>query len=312
MTIDFANVRVLLDDLRTAGRELFSRIIHLEDDSAPYRRLDTEHYWSQIDDVDQEFSAKLQSDLMKITRTIADSMRYSTLLTEADRRDLGTWIKSLRASLRLRRYRAWDTEVLHDEGVVLGVQPAGQSDSTPIHPLLALQRFELDVTNLLGLVDLLDVSPTLLTDEWRTNPQATAEYEPDSAFVMMQIDSANPQLEDLYNTIKKCFAQFGIKAVRADEIEHEGLITSKIMEKIKVSEFLIADLTGERPSVYYEIGYAHAINRKVIMFRKNGVKLHFDLAAYNCPEYSNMTDLESQLMRRLEQVTNRKPKSGGL
>ena len=308
MTPDFADTRTLLDELRIAGREFFNSGMYLEDDSGPFIDLDADHYWLKLDDTLQETSTELQSALMQATRTIANSMKFSTLLSEADRRDLGTWTKSVRASLRLRRYDAWDPEVLHDEGVVLGIQPAGQSDATPAHPEHARRNFERDIANLVGLVDLLDVPPILSTDEWRANPQATAEYEPDSAFVMMQIDPLNPELEDRYNAIKDCFGQFGIKAVRADEIEHEDVITDKIREKIRSSEFLIADLTGERPSVYYEIGFAHALNRKVIMYRNSGSKLHFDLAAYNCPEYSNLTNLKSLLVNRLEQVTNRKPK----
>ena len=309
MTPDFADTRTLLGQLKTAGCEFFNSITHLEDDSDRYANHEADHYWSQLDEIPQETSIKLQSDLIQVTKTIANSMNQSILLTEADRRDLGTWTKSVRASLRLRRYYAWDTEVLHDEGRVLGVQPAGQSDTAPLHPTQAYRSFERDISNLLGLVDLLDVPAILSTDEWRANPQATAEYEPDTAFVMMQIDSGKPELEDTYNAIKGCFAQFGIEAVRADDIEHEDVITRKITERIKVSEFLVADLTGARPSVYYEIGYAHALNRKVIMYRSSGTELHFDLAAYNCPEYSNLTDLKNQLMRRLEQVTNRRPSS---
>ena len=307
MTPDFGDTRTLLDQLRTEGREFFDSIMHFEDDSRPWETLDADHYWSKLDNTLQATSLRLQSSLIQITKAIANSMKYSTLLSEPDRRDLGTWTKSVRAALRLREYSAWDTEVLHDEGVVFGVQPAGQSDTTPVHPVEAFSSFERNATNLLGLLDLLEISPVLSTDEWRYNPQATSQYEPDTAFVMMQIDPEKPELEDLYNAIKECFAQFRIKAVRADEIEHEDVITEKIIERIRVSEFLIADLTGERPSVYYEIGYAHALNRKVIMYRNSGEKLHFDLAAYNCPEYDNLTDLKTKLMRRLEQVTNRKP-----
>ena len=309
MTPDFANTRTLLEDLSTAGGEFFSSVMHLREDCDTFPRLDADHYWSQLADTLNATSFRLQSDLMGVIRTIANTMRYSTLLSEADRRDLGIWTKSVRASLRLRKYAFWDPEVLHDEGVVLGIQPAGQSDATPAHPEQARRSFERGIAGLVGLVDILDVSPILSTDEWRANPQATAEYEPDTAFVMMQIDPQKPELEDICNAIKECFARFGIEAIRADDIEHEDVITRKITERIRVSEFLIADLTGARPSVYYEIGYAHALNRKVIMFRSSGAELHFDLAAYNCPQYSNLTDLKNQLMRRLEQVTNRRPTS---
>ena len=206
---NFADTRTLLDQIRTAGRTFFDSAMHLEDDGGLFVSLEADHYWSQLDSTFHEASTGLQSDVMRAIRMIANSMKYSTLLSEADRRDLGISTKSLRASLRLRTYAVWDPEVLHDEGVVLGIQPAGQSDDKCAHPEQARRSFERDMTNLGGLVDLLDVSPILSTDEWRANPQATAEYEPDTAFVMMQIDPTKPELEDIYNTIKECFAQFG-------------------------------------------------------------------------------------------------------
>ena len=309
MTLDFQDLRLRIDQLAKESDEFFASILDFDDyiSSADSQRAD--RYWSQLDDSHQDCSIELQAALMSVIRTIANSIKHSTLLSEADTRDLGNWTKSLRASLRLREFHTWDTEVLHDEGLVLGVQPAGQSETNPVPPRKARQGFARDLANLASLVDLLDVSPTLATETWRSNPQATTDYKPNSAFVMMQIDPQTPELEDLYNAIKDCFTQFGIQALRADEIEHEEIITNKIIEKIKSSEFLLADLTGERPSVYYEIGYAHALNRRVIMYRRSGERLHFDLAAYNCPEYSNLTELKNRLMRRLEQITNRKPAS---
>lgn len=304
MTNDIASMRLIIDELKTYGDRYFHGISNVKDDYE-YYKSDADHYWSKLDETDEKMSAELQSKVLLVVKRIANCITQSSLLTEADRRDLGAITKSLRASLRLRRYQAWEANLLHDEGEILGIQQAGQSDDQPIHPKEARRHFERDMLELQNIIDLLEISPSVPIDHHRRNPQATIEYNPGSAFVMMQIDPQNPDLEDLYDAVKDCFQEFGISARRADEIEHEGVITSKIMEEIKSCEFLFADLTGERPSVYYEIGYAHALDRRVIMYRRSGTRLHFDLSLYNCPEYKNYSDLRTQLRKRLRNLTNR-------
>ena len=113
---------------------------------------------------------------------------------------------------------------------------------------------------------------------------------------------------DLSDAVKEVFAKFDIRAIRADDIEHEGLITQRILSEIKAAEFCFADLSGSRPNVYYEVGYAHTLSRRVILFRKKGTGIHFDLAGYNCPEYVNLGELKQKLTARLRALTNREPK----
>lgn len=126
-----------------------------------------------------------------------------------------------------------------------------------------------------------------------------------TAFILMAMDSNNPELEDVYLAIKDVCSAYGINAYRANDIEHQDRITDLVLSEIKFCEFLIADLSHERPNVYYEIGYAHAFNKRPILYRKSGTKLHFDLSVHNVPEYKNITELRNLLTKRLEAILGR-------
>lgn len=154
----------------------------------------------------------------------------------------------------------------------------------------------------------------------RTVPATTAQISPQSkplpssvantAFILMWMDPHRPELVDVHETVRSVFAEFGVRAIRADDVEHQETITEIVLDNIAKAEFLIADLSGERPNVYYEIGYAHALGKRPILFRRTGTPLHFDLSVHNVPEYSNLSELRDLLRKRLIAITGRDPTSG--
>ena len=209
------------------------------------------------------------------------------------------------ANIRFHQYRHHGVYIHHDQDVVLGVDPPSHLERPFQDAAEASQRFDEAATEILDLIDLL--SPT---DIVQSSSSDTSRYRPNTAFIMMAIDNRKPELEDVKNGIKEVFKDFGIHAITADEIEHDGAITDRILDEIEASEFLIADLTHERPNVYYEIGHAHARAKRVILFRKKGTTVHFDVAHRKCPEYENTTELKTQLRKRLEAITNKRSPTG--
>jgi nucleoside 2-deoxyribosyltransferase len=72
-------------------------------------------------------------------------------------------------------------------------------------------------------------------------------------------------------------------------------IIDDIHGKIQTCGFVIADLTIGRPNVYYEVGCAMALGKKLILTSKKDREVHFDLAGYNRIEWSGSENLKKQL-----------------
>jgi hypothetical protein len=109
---------------------------------------------------------------------------------------------------------------------------------------------------------------------------------PGRAFVVMQFSS--PFNEIYEEVIKSVCHEFGIEAHRADDTYGPGLIIADVVREIIDSEFVIAEITPANPNVYYEIGYAHAINKPTILLADSKIeKLPFDISGFRALFYEN-------------------------
>ena len=267
-----------------------------------------DYYWSHMPaDLIAEADSLIER-IISIGQKIALIFKKSLLVDDADLREIPILVKKMRSVIRLKRLYYSQPDVIHDEGTFLGFQPATQEeiDIESHNPEFPKMLYNSSSISLMKILQLADNHGAISTAEFSNQITPAQKYRPNSAFIMMWMDAAQPELEDLRDTVCSTFDNFGIKAVRADDIEHEGIITQRILDEVRTSEFLFADLTGARPNVYYEVGFAHALGKRVILFRKKGTGLHFDLAVYNCPEYENLRDLKEKLTKRLENITNKK------
>lgn len=266
-----------------------------------------EHYWNQLTPELQQTADTLTGRTLSTCASLAESARASALAGPEDVRDVKVAAKTMRAALHLRSYQYAEADVIHDEGTVLGLRPASQSEGSGLTPENAAAEFKTCIQTLGAVLRLVEASSQDLPVATLATSVPPAKYRAGTAFIMMWMDPKHPELTDVADTVRSVFRSFEVRAVRADDIEHEGLITDRVLNEIRSAEFLFADLSGMRPNVYYEIGYAHALGKRVILFRKSGTGVHFDLAGYNCPEYENLRDLKEKLSRRLISLTNRNP-----
>lgn len=299
-----------IESIKEQGVEFFEKASETIDgctySSDQYGKVEKDEFWNLIEESNQKLAKTIIQKVLNETPLIAECARLTPYLSQTDQIELGHAIKGIRAALRLRKYRYWGPEILHDEGYVLGVEPAGQSNDDGISADKAKSIFLECYDRIIGIVELLNpITIETAKDNILVTGQSKTTFKPNTAFIMMWMDEKNHELEDIHNTVKECFKKIGVEAERADDLEHDSKITEEIIEKIKSSEFLFADLSGARPNVYYEVGFAHALSKRVILFRKKGESIHFDLAGYNCPEYKNITDLKKKLSKRLESMTGK-------
>src|SRR6266705_2419167 len=94
-------------------------------------------------------------------------------------------------------------------------------------------------------------------------------------FVLMPFDSS---FDDIYKFgINAAADEVGAYAERVDEQMYSGGILDRIFNQISKADAIIADMTGRNPNVFYEVGYAHALGKVVLLLTQNTDDIPFDL-----------------------------------
>lgn len=124
------------------------------------------------------------------------------------------------------------------------------------------------------------------------------------AFVVMQFSS--PYNEVYSEVIKAVCEDQEIDVTRIDEEAGPGMIIQDIVRSIREAKVVIADITPVNANVFYEVGYAHALNKPTILLAEKGTKLPFDISSFRTLFYENSIAgkrlFEEGLLRHLKAV----------
>ena len=116
-------------------------------------------------------------------------------------------------------------------------------------------------------------------DHFQSDDKFYEDYIGGLVFVIMPINE--DYLKNTYPYIKKGCKQIKLLHVeKADDFEGSDSILDNILHKLDNAEFIIVDLTDERPNVYFELGYVYNIHhprQKLLLIAKDKTKLHFDI-----------------------------------
>ncbi|MCG9563531.1 nucleoside 2-deoxyribosyltransferase [Vibrio chagasii] len=130
--------------------------------------------------------------------------------------------------------------------------------------------------------------------------------ESKKAFILMPFTES---LNDVYEfLIKGALVEAGYQVKRADDIKSQSNILEDIVKGIIESDLIVADLTDSNANVYYELGIAHALQKKVVLITQEIDELPFDLKSYRVIGYSThfsrMNEAKNELHLIAEEASN--------
>lgn len=123
-------------------------------------------------------------------------------------------------------------------------------------------------------------------------------------------DKALLRLQQLKQTLNNIQQQHGIDLELIDMGTEEGgtfPIHSRMYEAIASSDIILCDLTGHRPNVYVEAGYAlkhHESNRLIFLFepKNQNDKVPFDLNTFKYVTIAQAAEIPNKLAPEIESI----------
>lgn len=129
-----------------------------------------------------------------------------------------------------------------------------------------------------------------------------SKTQPMSAFVVMSY--TEKWSHDVYSTIKESCANSGINVTISSEILGSDIIDN-IISLIKNSDIIIVDVSVNNANVFYELGFASALGKNIILICQSTYNIPFDIKHFRILTYKfDSTDNIKKFKDNLTYIIN--------
>lgn len=126
------------------------------------------------------------------------------------------------------------------------------------------------------------------------------------AFVSMPV---SPEFEDVAAATVKALEETGYEVLRFDDkttLDATSYWQSQLLDALGSADVVVADVTGPRPNIVYEIGYAHGQRKPVILIGQPdslstlpGYLRNYQVLIYEPHDFQELTYLIRRSVDRL-------------
>lgn len=129
-----------------------------------------------------------------------------------------------------------------------------------------------------------------------------------NGFIFCMTEFSRDSLRRFSDVIEPlCEPEFAMPAVISKDDDLPYKIDDKVVSHIHKCSLAIADISTRNPNVMYELGFAHAINKDVIIIcdsARKGDKEIFDIRNINTIFFDNDEHLRDELKKKIRAVLN--------
>jgi predicted nucleotide-binding protein len=135
-------------------------------------------------------------------------------------------------------------------------------------------------------------------------PEKSTKPPKTTCLIIVPFDAAGSRIKD---TIQRALDDIEVRTVSLDNLKPGAAWVNAVTDAIKLSDFIVVDITRQNPNVMYELGYAHALRKPTILLvaldAKSPPPTDLQGLFYITYDPSNLRNLRNAIIQHTQRYT---------